>query len=216
MSNDSEQIRKTRLRVSSSALVRVLYKRSVKIIAIALLVVLAIYMCFAATILRFVPSTSETGIQLVKNVTNEGGVLNPGERVMVNPDVVNDRSIGVHLQQAFLPSDAYMLVDVVAGPFGEFDFVRNGESYASLSVSDNDQPWDVIYEDQDTDLQVEDAEVRDFMENRNHNLLNEEYIVECVSGDCEEGVAYLISQDNVVGEVVTMANLTNQDSEGDE
>lgn len=234
MAKDSEQMRQPRLRVSSSALARVLYKRTVKIIAISIVALLLIYVCFAATLIRAIPSTSGTGIQVVKNVTSDGGILEPGQQVMVDPSQINDRSVGVQLQHAFVPSDEYMLVNIVAGPYGEFDLSQGGDSIPedegsaaaadSADTSAGDTPaddtgtadvgmWNVIYEGEDTGLLMNESNAQNVMEDRNFDLLSEEYIMECVSGNCVPGEAQIIGMDHVVGEVLGLSDVTGEDDD---
>lgn len=193
MSYDTDLRNDKKVIVSSSALVRILSKKIVRVIGFLIIALGILYLCFAATIVRFVPSTSGTGIQLVKNITSEGGVLDDGKRIMVNPEQVNDHSIESYLQHAFIPSGDYMMVETVYGPYGEFDY--------------DEETGEVIYENEATGLVGNEMNFTGIMEERNDTLLGNEYIALCVSGDCVEGEAYIVDDENITGEVVNIGEL---------
>lgn len=202
MAYQSELGDESKVKVSGSALARAIWKKGVRIAAVAFLLLFVVYFCFAATTIRFIPSTSGTGIQLVKNITNEGGFLDAGDSAMVLPTMVNNRGVGDHLQHAFLPSADYIVVDALTGPHGSFDVGEDGA---------------VIYEGEELGATFSDSARAD-IESREQTNLEEEYIAECVSGDdgCVEGEALIVEHEHVVGEPVDLSELAERIWKGEE
>ena len=156
------------------------YRKTVmkKIFSQALLIIFGlvlVYFCFAATIIRFVPTT--TGFVFVKNNTHSGGVLPIDSRVLVSLDKkpVGD-TISDRLMQSVVPQKPTGIMNVVAGPIGELSYMNGVVSVDGVALP-------ATFPESFANL--------DYLEN--------EYIAVCIQGDCELGAPYIILEDNVLG-----------------
>jgi hypothetical protein len=139
-----------------------------------------VYLAIAATLVRFVPTTTGAGVVLVKNNTYPGGLIPPGEQVLVSAEKAQADDVWTHLQQAALPADDAAVVEVAAGPYGKLAW----------------QPPGIITVDGELTTVV--------MEERpNAEYLDNSYLATCISGACTPGVGLIFSQDNVYGTVVS-------------
>lgn len=173
------------IRISKWAAFRAQMRRVMKLLFGIVVALLVVYFCFALTLLRFVPSTSGTGVQLIKGVSAPGGFIQQGNQVLVSSEQEQDHSWGNNLQTAFIPSDEWMLVEVVAGPYGE------------LSVSEGQVT---------VDNRVHDVNIN-LGSFRNHGkFLSDEYIVNCISGACNPGQTLIVGKEYVAGEPILADN----------
>lgn len=173
------------IRISKWAAIRAQTGRIMKLLFGIVVALLIVYFCFALTLLRIVPSTSGTGFQLIKGVSAPGGFIQQGNQVLASATHAQDQSWGNRLQTGFIPSDEWMLVEVVAGPYGE------------LSVSEGQVTVDNRVHSVNINLGAF----------RNHGkYLSDEYIVNCISGACNPGQALIISKEQVAGEPVMAEN----------
>lgn len=138
--------------------------------------VVVVYLCFVVTIVRFVPA-GDLGFIPVKNLTFEGGMVPPGETVLVSLNNPQGSEILDHLQQAFIPTQDAALVQVEAGPWGEFLWTEPGivtlKDGTLIDVAMSEEP--------------------------ESTLLNNAYLVKCVEGACEEGAGYIIPSTHILG-----------------
>ena len=173
------------IRISKWVAFRAQLARIMKLLFGITVALLIVYFCFALTLLRFVPSTSGTGVQLIKGVSAPGGFIQQGNQVLASAEQEQDQSWGNKLQTAFVPSDEWMLVEVVAGPYGE------------LSVSEGQVTVDNRVHNVNINLAAF----------RNHGkYLSDEYIVNCISGACNPGQAMIIGKEYIAGEPVMSDN----------
>lgn len=173
------------IRINKWAALRAQISRITKLLFGIAIAVLIVYFCFAITLLRFVPSTSGTGVQLIKGISAPGGFIQQGNQVLASATTEQDQSWQNKLQVAFVPSDEWILVEVVAGPYGE------------LGIEDGNITVDNRVHNVDINL--------DAFKEHGH-FLNDEYIVNCVSGACVPGQARIIGKEYIAGEPVTADN----------
>lgn len=179
--------RKQQIRVSRSASIRMIFGGSLKYVSFALIAILLLYLSFAATVVRIVPSFS-TGPEIVKNMTYPGGIAPRGEILMVDMEQSQDTGVIGRLEQAFIPGTHNSVVKVVAGPYGEMSWTQ--PDILSVDGEPIDRP---VPSDKDGNT---------ILTGREDNFLHSEYLVECVEGDCEKGSVFIISKDNILGTVV--------------
>lgn len=177
------------IRVAQSTYQKALIKKLLTQVLIALMAVLLIYLCFAATIVRFVPAAG--GPVLVKNNTYPGGILPPDSSALVtlNPAKKINGGIGDRIQQAFLPQANTATVEVLAGPIGKLDWVEPG----ILTVDGKSIDVPVRQDPGIEFLGAKDAE----------GVAGPEYVGVCVSGSCVPGSPVFFSTSNVYGIPIT-------------
>lgn len=171
-----------KLRVANSAYRKILFKRIFAILGYSLVGAFILYLCFAATIMRAVPTTSGAGIVLVKENTFRGGNVPAGVTVLVNTQVEQKNGYTERLKQAFIPSSNSAVVQVVAGPNNSISWIASGLITVDGVLTDvhvSEQPLD--------DNQKEKTKLRD------------EYLAVCITGDCIPGEGFIISQKNIYG-----------------
>lgn len=173
------------IRVAKNIYRKQLAKKIVVIFGYAALVVVVIYACFAATIIRVIPATNGVGLTPVKEHTFSGGQAPPGSRLVVNPNAtVGDGGLD-RLLQGFKPTSDVALVDVHSGPFGKVSWQPDGR---------------VLIDGDDSGLKMSRSSVEEDKADKVIEFsLNDEYLVECVEGDCTVGLGLIISMDNVYG-----------------
>lgn len=185
---DNDNVRHTpEVRVTKGMYGRLIYRRLIRILLFAVVVLVILYFCFAATWVRVVPTISGAGFVPVKNVTYEGGILPEGSQVLV--DVENEQGIKVldRLEQAFIPSSSAAKVQIIAGPYGELDWQQPN----ILTV--DGEPVGVPYpanSDGSSPIDVEDP------------FLKDQYVALCISGSCQPGEAVIIDRSHVFGSVL--------------
>lgn len=187
-----------KVKVSSSAIFRSQIKRVIRALVWTLLLFFIIYVCFAATLVRVVPST-DVGPILTKNITAEGDMIPEGTLLVVDNSREQDGSIGKNLENAFIPSGNYRVVEVLAGPYGEFNVNTDSGSFATS------------FEGDPLNLSMSETQ----LEERESNYLNNEYITRCIEGNCAEGKGYIVNRENIVGEQIAFSEVFNNDVNGE-
>lgn len=158
---------------------KIYYKHSFKTLFSALgyviLVSFVVYLCFAATIIRVLPSYDNDKVHFtpVKNMTYKGGIVPPGEIIVVNTKSEQKDDVFSHLGQAFSLNDGLAEVKVVAGPTGRI-------VWTPKLITVDGQPVDVTISEKPKD-----------------EFLKDEYLVKCLSG-CQDG--FIISKKNIYGQ----------------
>lgn len=170
------------LRIARGAYGRLLLKKILSIIVITFACVFVLYICFAATIVRFVPTTSGAGIVLIKNPTYDGGIVPVGEVVLVDTQDVQQKSIVGHLKQAFVPNGSAAKVSVVAGPYGKIDWAEPGVLTVDGEIINAPMP------SRDGKSPIGDTE-----------YLNDQYVGICLEGNCIKGEAIIIESSHIMG-----------------
>jgi hypothetical protein len=165
---------KGQIRIAKSSYVRNVIKRVISISVWSIVFLFGVYLCFAMTIVRFVP-TQSMGLILTKNITYSGGIIPEDAVVLVSKtDEANDSILG-HLKNSFVPVSSASKVKVIAGPYGELSWAKPG----LVSV---------------------DGKLKDtILPEKPEEYLKDQYIVECISGDCTEGESFIVSKNNVIG-----------------
>jgi hypothetical protein len=157
-------------------------KRIFSILGYSVLGAIIIYLCFAATIMRAVPTLSGAGIVPVKENTFRGGHVPAGETMLVDTAVEQKNSYGERLKQAFIPSDTAAVVKVVAGPYNSISWIASGMVTVDGTLTDvhlAEQPLD--------ENQKAKTKLRD------------EYLAVCITGACAPGEGIIVSQKNIYG-----------------
>lgn len=187
MSNGSSLLRNDSVKIAKSAALKGYLRTLVSVLLWTGIVFLVIYFCFAATLLRVVPSLSGTGPVFIKNATVEGGMFPSGHEVLVDPTRENEGGVMDNLYVSFVPSSDYQEVEIISGPYGEFSVDGDGA---------------VTVDGGETGLVMHEM----FSEDRDDEVLRDEYIAECLSGACEEGQAVIVPVENIAGEKVYVSD----------
>lgn len=173
--------RRPQVNVSKSVFYRAAVHKFFKIFSYVLITVIAIYVCFAATIIRFLPTDNFDDLKNlfvpVKNQTFEGGHIPVGKQVVVNLVEKQGKSTFDRLKQAFWINKDVAVVEVHAGPVGRITWAETG------LITVDGKPMGVT---------LETAPEGEY--------LNNEYLVACISGACNVGEGMIISAENVYGE----------------
>lgn len=180
--SDGAPSKQPKLRVANSAYRKILLKRVFTILGYSVVGVFILYLCFAATIMRAVPTASGAGIVPVKENTFRGGHVPAGVSILVDTEVEQKNDYVERLKQAFVPSKTAAVVNVVAGPHASISWVASG-----LITVDG-----VL-----TDVHVAEQPLED--DQKIKTKLRDEYLAVCISGDCVPGEGIIVSQKNIYG-----------------
>lgn len=176
------------IRVSASTVGKVLTQRLLKVFFLVLGSVFIIYILFAATILRVVPTTTGAGFVPVKNITFQGGSIPKSTDVLVKRSAPAGKEILDRLKQSFTPMNDAAVVKILDGPYGKLSWSQPG------IISVNGEPSEV--------LMPENSDGSSPLDNR-PKFLEDEYLVMCISGACLEGTAFISPAEAVVGSLIS-------------
>lgn len=174
--------RTPQLRVANSAYRKILLKRIAAILGYSLVGVFIIYLCFAATIMRAIPTTSGSGLVLVKENTFHGGIIPENVPILVDTKAEQKNDLVERLKQSFVPSKNAAIVKVVAGPNNAINWVASGLVTVDgvlTNVSISQQPLNA--------------------DNTAKTKLRDEYLTVCISGDCVPGEGVIVQSKNIYG-----------------
>lgn len=107
------------IRVAKGVYRRNAAKRVCGIVGVVVLALVVVYLCFAATIIRFLPTTK--GPVAVKNATFDGGIAPQGSTVVINTASPVKDDMGSHVLQALTLQNNVATVKVEAGPTGKIN-----------------------------------------------------------------------------------------------
>lgn len=169
------------IRIAKNVYWRNAFKRLASVFSFLILTVVVIYLCFAVTILRVVPTTTDLGFVPVKNNTHPGGVAPPGSKLLMDLKEPQDEGMLSHVKQAFLMHSDVALVEVVAGPYGKMNWAPGG------LVTVDGLPVPVLLE-----------------ERPQEEYLKGEYLVVCLGGACVEGEGLLLPASHIIGEPISL------------
>lgn len=173
------------IRVAKNVYRKQLAKKVLVIFGYALLVIVVIYACFAATIIRVIPATNGMGAVPVKQATFPGGIPPLGSRLVVNPNSTIGSGGVDKLIQGFMPTSEVAIVEVHSGPFNKVSWMSDGS---------------VWIDGVDSKLKMSEKNAKsEGLDGDNPRGLKNEYLVECIEGDCTVGSGLIISLDNVYG-----------------
>lgn len=184
--------RQPQLRVATSAYRKILLKRIAAILGYSIVGGFIVYLCFAATIMRAVP-TSE-GLVLVKENTFHGGNIPANVSILINTTTEQKNDYGERLKQAFIPSKNAAVMEVVAGPHNSISWIASGLVTVDGALTDVHMSQQPLNSDGTTKTKLRD-----------------EYLGVCVSGDCVVGEGVIISSKNIYG--LTLDKNDNPDAE---
>ena len=187
------QNKQPQIRVSNSAFAKIVFHRATKSIAAVVGVAILLYVCFAATVLRVVPTTT-TGFVPVKNLTFEGGTGNVphGREILVDVAEQQGTELLDRLQQAFIPNRNAALVRVIAGSTGSLTWAH--PDILSVDGKIVSLPMPAAKEE------VKESGVfKDVSPLGDQKYLKGEYAVECISGACETGTVFIVPKDHIIG-----------------
>lgn len=195
MSLEDDDFRSPTIRVANTTFAKIVFLKTMKSLGIFLAIILLVYVCFAATILRVVP-TSEAGLIPVKNITFTGGIVPPGREVVVDTEEPQGSGIFDRLKQSFVPNSNAAVVRVVSDPIGKLKWVQ-----PNILMVDG-EPVGVPMSPLD-----KDGNPRDF--SGDNGFLKDEYVAECIKGACVEGEALIIPSENIMG--IPLFNSSDED-----
>lgn len=161
------------IRVKQSAYRKAFVKKVAVQTSLVLLAVTVLYVGFAATIIRFVPTQS--GLTLIKNNTY-GNAIPQGTVVLVNPKDKVDTSFVGNLTYSLLPQKNAVVAQIHAGPFGNLKWTPPN----ILTV--NGAPLPI-----------------EFPTKLDKEYLENEYVGVCLKGACQPGSPLFFSRENVYG-----------------
>ena len=162
------------VRVARNAYFRIIAKRVSMVVIWTLVSAFFVYVAFAATLLRVVPTGTMGGV-LVREPTYEGGMIPENAVVLVRTSgSAPDNMIG-RLQQAFTVQSDAALVRVEAGPYGKITWASPG-----LTT-------------------VNGKRVSVLLTKNPGEYLSNQYIAECLQGACDKGSGLLFRADGVLG-----------------
>lgn len=164
------------MRIAKRLYRRRIAKRVLTFIGASIIVSTVIYLCFAITIIRVIP-TNNAGFIPVRNLTADGGVAKPGSQIVVN--VLDSQGDGIldRGKQALLMTSNAAVVEVISGPFGKISpgpgntIAVNGKAISTPLV----RPITKQY-------------------------LDNEYVVKCLKGNCAKNMGFIVSANNLYGE----------------
>lgn len=163
------------IRIAKSTYANMLSTRILKTLGIGLIALVVVYFAFAVTIMRVLP-TASAGLIPVKNVTFEGGLVPAGEVVVIDMVKPHGTDIQDYFMQSIVPSASVSVVRALHGPWGTFGWAEPG-----IIAVDGELVQNV------------------FMDKPASDQLNNQYLVECITGACEPGKAYVIPANNLMG-----------------
>lgn len=163
------------VRIARSTYANMLSTKILKSVGTGLIILLVVYIAFAVTIMRVIPSSS-AGLIPVKNITFEGGLVPAGEIVVVSMTQPQGEDLVDYLKQSFIPQADVAIVRVLDGPWGTFGWADPGVVAVNGEIVEN------VFMDQPADKE-----------------LTSEYLVECLRGACAPGTAYVIPDNRLMG-----------------
>jgi len=147
----------------------------VTLLVATVLVIIAVYVALAATLMRAVPEGGGN-FTWIKNATFVGGIPSPGTYAYVSTKGVADNGLMGKLHQAFIGVDGGAVMVIIAGPAGTVDNGSNGN---------------ILWNGKDTG----------FAGNVNQgSALTNEYLAICIDQECKPGGIYRVPIDAIVGE----------------
>ena len=164
-----------------------------KMIIIAVLAFLALYVVLAAMIVRVVPAGSDIGPIVIKNTSYYGGFVPNGEIVLVNnAEEVDTGPLGnIKMAIPFMSEDV-SLIEVKAGPFGKFKWVAPGVVTIDGEVVDGGF------------LPRRDENDKSMFE---RSFLKGEYIGLCIEGNCIPGDLVIFGENHIMGSPVSEVDI---------
>lgn len=176
----------TSVRIAQKTYQKTLLKKFGAQVFGALFIVLLVYVAFAATVIRVVPTTS-AGFPLIKNNTFEGGIIEPNTQILARLDgqVVED-SLLANIKYSFLPQSDLAIVEVLAGPTGRVQWNKNGVLAVDGKAMEVAFPVDPE---------------RPYLKN--------EYVAVCVQGDCLRGAPVFIPAQSIYGVTLSKKSFRN-------
>ena len=195
MARKSRKTENNNVRVSASAVGKVLTQRILKVFGLVLGSMFIIYLLFAATILRVVPTTTGSGFVPVKNITFEGGVMPEGSEILVKRTAPAGKELLDRLKQSFMPMNDGAVVRVIAGPYGKLSWTEPGIVTVDGVVQEIELP-----QNSDGSSPLDDRS----------KFLEKEYLVECISGACLEGTAFITPNEAIVGSLISSTKFVKE------
>lgn len=169
--------RTPQIRVAKNIYRKQIFRRVLKGFGYTFLALFAVYLCFAVTIIRVIPSYGELPLTPVKNVTYPGGIIPPTAKIVVNLKSAQGQGGLDHLQQAVLPTKDAALVEVIGGPNGRITWAESG------LVTLDGAPVPVTLK------QKPEGE-----------FLTKQYLVKCIAGPCVKGEGLIVPAGNIYGQ----------------
>lgn len=165
------------VRLSRKDFYTAIFSRIVKMVALVILSLVVVYVCFAGTILRFVPTNSDLGLYLVKAPIYETGVIPVGGETLVSLDEPVDKSFFGKIKTAFTMHENVALIEIQGGPLGELTWTDEGLVAVNGRI----------------------IESNPLGFNPKKEYLSEEYIGVCIEGNCVPGDLIITDDDHIYG-----------------
>lgn len=189
-----EKEHRPQIRLARSTFNRILARFLGRGMLIVLGSVVLLYLIFAATMVRVVPTPS--GLVPVKNLTYVGDMVPPGAQVLVNVDGMEGQGYLGRLSQAFIPRKGAAVVEVVAGPYGQLTWAAP----------------DIIAVDGKPAQVPMPAARGGGTPIAGKGFLSGEYLATCISGACIPGEAIIVPRNHMMGTTLSHRSLPSTES----
>lgn len=170
------------IRISKGTYYSSVLKSMSGFIGIIIISLIVLYVVFAATLIRVVPTTT-AGFIPSKNMTFSGGIAPAGSELLVSMGSDQGKDFGSRLKQSFLPMNDAAIVKVVAGPYGKLTWA---------------EPDRVTIDGKLVEAKLKPVDKKSPLDNRDP-YLKDEYLAVCIKGDCVVGDAVIVSKNKIVG-----------------
>lgn len=196
-------------RISKSVIRKVALKRIANIVSIVIIILTLLYVIFALSLLRIVP-TNSAGFVPVKNVSESYGKFEPGKQLLVSLDGETGSSILDYAKMSIIPQENVAVVEIVSKNAGKLNWTEPD----ILTVNGRptgvhlEKKWKVAPQyNNDGELIKEGEKYSSPLRYGNgpkeyKEFLNNEFIVQCIKGDCVEGDGLIVPAENIMGETL--------------
>jgi hypothetical protein len=174
------------VRISKSALRTIIAKKFLAGLLIADVGIAIIYIGFAATLVRY--TYTNNGFLFIQNNTYHGQILPHHAEALVTRGETFNASIISNLREAFIPQKNTEVVRVLAGPDGRIQWHKpvlkiNGKIISKQAYT-----------------------------NPRSSYLSNEYVGECIKGNCVPGAAIYFDQNTIMGILVNSSPNAGKES----
>ena len=186
----SSRLASSNVKVKKSYLLWQILKRVARAAGTIVIILALVYaLVLVPTAVRFI-YTDEFGLVLTKDPTIREGAIPAGKTqlVSIGSGVAATESIKNKMIAGFTSHENTSVVKIVAGPAGRLSFNKNDLAvYNGKEIKSTRLPISSDYE----------------LLKDNHFLLDNQYYVQCVGGVCSRGDFYIMSRDDILGEIKT-------------
>lgn len=164
------------IRIGKRTFRKIVVKKTLINILSAVLVIAFVYFSIAATIVRFVPQSSNLlSPILIKSNNYDGGIIPENKTILISMNNKIEHDMMSNLKNSVIPQSGTSIVKVIGGPFGKIDIPAPGV----VSLDGKPYTLDTV------------GEPPQFLENQ--------YLVTCIEGTCNPGVSFVVPSEYIYG-----------------